>query len=276
MRRSPSGGPVVLPWTGACSTAEGHVATRRPRRISLPTYPFAKERYWATGSKGLASSPTPPSPASQATYADSRPDQPASSHAYPESIPSVWRTISTPLPVEDRRIAHILANGELLNRDLDDLLCKLFWGTLQSLGLGREETLLWSHFETIAGIDKKYGRWLEESLNMLVAMGYLATEQDGYRVLDPSPVDMDALWREWEHQKAVWSRQTPQKNPGRAGRCHPAVPAPYPYRQTQGHRFPLPQLLHGIWSRAFISTTWSPTSSTRPWPMYWWPMLSNG
>ena len=160
----------------------GQAATRRPRRISLPTYPFAKEHYWAS----LSASDREP-------------------------IPSVMHTISTPLSVEDSRIAHILANGELLNRDLDDLLCKLLWGILQSLGLCREEHLRLSHFETIAGIDKKYRRWLEASLNMLVTMGYLVEEQDGHRVMDPSPVDLDLLWREWDRQKAVWSWDTYKK-----------------------------------------------------------------
>ena len=129
---------------------------------------------------------------------------------------------------------------------MDDLLCKLFWGILQSLGLCREEHLRLSHFETIAGIDKKYRRWLEESLNMLVAMGYLVEEQDGHRVMDPNAVDLDLLWREWDRQKAVWSWDTSQKNPGCAGRCHPAVPSTHSHRSTQGHRFSLSRLFHGI------------------------------
>ena len=129
----------------------GQAATRRPRRISLPTYPFAKERYWARSRSATCDRQDPTA-------------------LFPGPV---MHAISTPLPVEDARIAHILANGELLNRDLDDLLCKLLWGILQSLGLCREEHLRLSHFETIAGIDKKYRRWLEESLNMLVAMGYL-------------------------------------------------------------------------------------------------------
>ncbi|HXH09318.1 MAG TPA: SDR family NAD(P)-dependent oxidoreductase [Alphaproteobacteria bacterium] len=243
---------------------KGQAAARCPRRISLPTYPFAKERYWATARAGSCPLPHPDSPPGSIDTKFSRerhrscslplgegtgeggsqrrspaglpspqpsPGGRGSLHLAPippgreeESGPHVAhgmqngdehrspvRAIGNPLPIEDARIAHILADGELLNCDLDDQLCKLLWGTLQSLGVCREETLRVSDFETIAGIEPKYGRWLEESLNILVAMGYLSKGEDNYRVRDPSPVDVEALWREWEDQKALRLREANKK-----------------------------------------------------------------
>src|SRR5207248_7566814 len=78
-------------WISGCGLdwrmldGEGHAGARRPRRISLPTYPFAKEHYW----------PTP-------------------LRADPDTTPAVVRAISTPLPIEDTRVAIFSPKAALL------------------------------------------------------------------------------------------------------------------------------------------------------------------
>ncbi len=116
----------------------------KPKRVSLPGYPFAKERYWIKG--------TPENPSL--------------------NMDNIIRGIP------ERGIEKIRKSAEFA-LELDALLHKLMQGQFQSV----------KKTEIISLYDK----WLDATIDLL------GNQEDS-----PS-ADMNALWKEWEKKKNIWS-----------------------------------------------------------------------
>lgn len=93
---------------------------------------------------------------------------------------------------------------------MEDLLLKLLGGSLQSLGLFTEKKPRLSEDHVAAKLLRLYNRWLEESLRLLSAGGYLRYDGTRYALQDPS-VDLEALWNQWDEAKFHWLADPDQK-----------------------------------------------------------------
>ncbi|ODS25133.1 hypothetical protein AB835_00250 [Candidatus Endobugula sertula] len=145
-----------------------------PRRISLPTYPFARDRYWL-----------PEKPRYNAA------NHPVSNHQTTTQNHSRF-AIDTDHDV----IAEIMQKTN--QQELEQWLLKLLFVQLQHMGLFQHRV-----FETAtalrqsAGIVDKYDRWWHECLSVLQDAGYLEWKDDSVAV---------AQALESESQEAWWSR----------------------------------------------------------------------
>lgn len=79
-------------------------------------------------------------------------------------------------------------------QNTEDLLYKLLAGQLKSVGFFTEN-------ETQPVLQGFYGRWLEESISILVQKGFL--KQSGSTYVLTGPIERaDVLWKEWDEKKA--------------------------------------------------------------------------
>ncbi|GBF32535.1 malonyl CoA-acyl carrier protein transacylase [Desulfocucumis palustris] len=88
--------------------------------------------------------------------------------------------------------------------NFDQLLCRLLWGQLQSLGLFTEKNPVMADLKTKYRLCDLYDRWLEESIAVLVRNNYLRRHGESFIVIDALPMDMDAAWKEWDRLKITW------------------------------------------------------------------------
>ena len=92
----------------------------------------------------------------------------------------------------------------MLQMMMDNLLCKLLWGQLQSLGLFREKNQVMAELKTKIGLKDLYHGWLEESTAILERNNYLQSDGQLYTVMDAASSDIDAVWKQWDQQKKQW------------------------------------------------------------------------
>ncbi|NKB24234.1 MAG: SDR family NAD(P)-dependent oxidoreductase [Kiritimatiellae bacterium] len=178
----------------------------RAHIISLPTYPFAKKRYGrAFGSKHRLAPPSVDQAMEEVPVKELK-------ETYPETIPSCIGNVKKhsleAVPVEVKKSEKDLKNGQLEH----ELLIKLLWASLASLGLFKETHFKFSDFKTKTKPLNLDERWFEESLRILIKEGYIQ-EDDGntYRVKGPS-VDLQLLWNQWGEAKLVWMQNTSEES----------------------------------------------------------------
>ena len=97
-----------------------------------------------------------------------------------------------------------LPPGRRRQKEMDELLSRLLWGQLQSMGLFREKTSILTDLKAKTGLLDLYRCWLEESTAVLASQGYLQKDGDSCHVIDTAPPDIDALWKEWDQKKIPW------------------------------------------------------------------------
>ncbi|ASJ54821.1 polyketide synthase [Brevibacillus formosus] len=85
---------------------------------------------------------------------------------------------------------------------MDKLLSELLYGQLQSIGLFtvKNQTIA----ELKAKLHDRYGKWLEESIAVLVQNQYLAYDGESLIAKDTTPIDLDTAWKKWEEEKTAW------------------------------------------------------------------------
>ncbi|NTU29407.1 SDR family NAD(P)-dependent oxidoreductase [Brevibacillus sp. HB1.1] len=85
---------------------------------------------------------------------------------------------------------------------MDKLLSELLYGQLQSIGLFtvKKQTIA----ELKAKLHDRYGKWLEESIAVLVQNHYLAYDGESLIANDITPIDLDTAWKKWEEEKTAW------------------------------------------------------------------------
>ncbi len=121
-------------------------------------------------------------------------------------------TLKKQILQDDTQVEFMKSEGRHLDAEMDTLFCKLLWGSLQSLGMFQEKNVVIANLMAKSAIADCYERWLEESIQVLVANHYLRFDGERYTVIETTLVDIDALWKEWDRQKAVfWSRDSDKK-----------------------------------------------------------------
>ncbi|WP_429843908.1 SDR family NAD(P)-dependent oxidoreductase [Brevibacillus sp. FIR094] len=90
-------------------------------------------------------------------------------------------------------------------KEMDELLCKLLWGQMQSIGWFTNKSVNVADLKAKTGIHHRYEKWVEESIAMLTRHGYL----DGFdgeqcMVVDPTLIEVEAVWEEWDRRKVAW------------------------------------------------------------------------
>jgi len=98
-------------------------------------------------------------------------------------------------------------------KKMDKFLCKLLWGQLQSMGLFTEKSASLTELKMKSGIRNLYNRWLEETTAILLHHDYFRCDGKLYTLIDTAPIDMEALWKEWDREKTKWL-----EDPGMKGR----------------------------------------------------------
>ncbi|UJF34777.1 SDR family NAD(P)-dependent oxidoreductase [Paenibacillus hexagrammi] len=89
--------------------------------------------------------------------------------------------------------------------ELDNLLCKLLWGQLQSMEVFAEENTAAADLKEKSGICSLYDKWLEESIAVLARNNYIRLDGAAFKVLtDAREVDLEAAWQEWDRKKGDW------------------------------------------------------------------------
>src|SRR5262249_7449163 len=97
---------------------------------------------------------------------------------------------------------------------MDELLVQLLWGSLQSLGLFREQRVVADSagsWPMATGLLNTYARWFEETIRTLELAGYLQRDREALSVKDPTPVDLNSPWRAWDERKQAWLAAPNQK-----------------------------------------------------------------
>ena len=88
-----------------------------------------------------------------------------------------------------------LENGQEM-QELEEILYKLLWSHLQSLGLFREKHVVLTGLREQAGISASYDRWLQESVALLGNQHYLLCDGDSTcTIVDPTLIDSVPLWQ---------------------------------------------------------------------------------
>ncbi|WP_219817142.1 SDR family NAD(P)-dependent oxidoreductase [Brevibacillus laterosporus] len=97
-----------------------------------------------------------------------------------------------------------IRGGSLQMRWGDELLYRLLWGQLQSMGLFTEKRSTIAALKAKIGLRDLYNRWFEESIAAFERNGYLEADGESITVADWSIVYIHHLWKEWDQQKENW------------------------------------------------------------------------
>ncbi|MCM3145749.1 beta-ketoacyl synthase N-terminal-like domain-containing protein [Brevibacillus sp. MER 51] len=87
---------------------------------------------------------------------------------------------------------------------MDELLLKLLWGQMQSLGCFAEKNQTLSDLKRKSGLLDLYDMWLEETASVLARNDYLVYDSETSTVIDTALISSTAVWQEWEQEKGVW------------------------------------------------------------------------
>jgi polyketide synthase PksN len=94
---------------------------------------------------------------------------------------------------------------------MNEILLRLLWGQLQSIGLFTEKNPRITDLKPQNGLQALYDRWLEETIAVLTRNHYLIFDQDKCTVQDPTSIDMDDAWKEWDAKKSSWLKDSNMK-----------------------------------------------------------------
>ncbi|MGD2088021.1 MAG: SDR family NAD(P)-dependent oxidoreductase, partial [Candidatus Aminicenantes bacterium] len=125
---------------------------------------------------------------------------------YPENVPASVQNLRGHIqkPEQDPQIQRMKPGIGLEMKEMGELLCKLLWGQLQSIGLFTEKNPVKTDLEIKTRLHDLYHRWFEESMAVLVRNNYLQYDGEAYVVVDTTRMDIDEVWKEWDLKKARW------------------------------------------------------------------------
>lgn len=90
--------------------------------------------------------------------------------------------------------------------EIKELLSKLLWGQLRSVGLFSDNVAALKDIKAKACILDLYDRWLEQSIAVLEQNNYIRRDGQNCVILDTARLNVDALWEEWNRKKEPWLR----------------------------------------------------------------------
>jgi acyl transferase domain-containing protein/ubiquinone/menaquinone biosynthesis C-methylase UbiE len=132
---------------------------------------------------------------------------------YPENFPSIIQDMRNHIhkPKQGSRIKRMKSKKDLQMKEMNRLLCRLLWGQLQSIGLFTEKNPVIADLKKKTGLRDLYDRWLEESIAVLARNNYLKYDGKSCHVKDTTPIDIDAVWKQWDQQKKSWLENPDRK-----------------------------------------------------------------
>lgn len=87
---------------------------------------------------------------------------------------------------------------------MNELLIKMLWCELQSMGMVKERNIDVPGTTLRLGISDKYKRWFDESIRVLERNNYLKFEGSVYVINNNYSMDKEEVWNEWEIEKEGW------------------------------------------------------------------------
>lgn len=89
-------------------------------------------------------------------------------------------------------------------KEMDNILCKLLLGQLQSINIFSINNLDMSQFKNEIELSSIYARWLAESFALLERKNYITYDKSSGKIINVTKIDLDNTWKEWECQKILW------------------------------------------------------------------------
>ncbi|GAX60250.1 beta-ketoacyl synthase [Candidatus Scalindua japonica] len=123
---------------------------------------------------------------------------------YPEKLLSNIQNMQKPIPKQDVQVQQIKSKVTLQTKEMDTLLSRLLWAQLLSTGLFEQKNSPIADLNTKGGMRDFYNRWLEESIAILARKNYLKLDRESCTVVDTTPMDVNAVWTEWDLKKGLW------------------------------------------------------------------------
>lgn len=121
---------------------------------------------------------------------------------YPEEICSWLATLDQTLPAKVETGEQTIVEISQRMAQVQPLLVKLLWSQLQKAGWFQEKRGTLS--ELTPGLQTIYHRWMKETVDIFEEHKYLSWGDQTYTVL-LEPVDVTAIWEEWDQFKQTWS-----------------------------------------------------------------------
>ncbi len=153
----------------------------QPRRISLPTYPFFRQRCWFE------------SGATEAVTLTAIHDKEDSRDS------NIIRDLSFSL----KQLDPMRAAREFIPRDFEQILGELLWGILHSMGLFEYPAFTSQAAMRAGGVIDKYERWMKETMSIFERSQALEFDGERYIVRHAGPVDLESLWDRWDERKKL-------------------------------------------------------------------------
>ncbi len=152
----------------------------KPHRISLPTYPFAKEHHWFSDSKAaaMAQQDAAENPASLLERTEQ-----AMVSKLPRSLPT--------------------ACGEYWKK-LDDLLAGVLLSQLVSIGFFGSPDVPVQQSKAAVGFAGSYDRWLHETFLTLAEREWVKYDGVSCKLVEPAIADPEVAWEQWNREKNHW------------------------------------------------------------------------
>ncbi|MCR9062153.1 MAG: hypothetical protein NXI02_32875, partial [Rhodobacteraceae bacterium] len=149
------------------------------RRISLPTYPFHRQRCWFERGAETAEETS-----SLLAVADKS---------------NLILDLAFPLA----KLDPTRAAREFVPRDFEDFLGRLLGGILHSMGMFERPTSSLEELMRAGGVIAKYERWLKEALSGLERSKIIEFNGDHYVLRPTETLDLESLWDQWEERKKI-------------------------------------------------------------------------
>jgi acyl transferase domain-containing protein/acyl carrier protein/SAM-dependent methyltransferase len=106
--------------------------------------------------------------------------------------------------ISDKQIdSEKIGDGGFCMREMEELLSRLLWQQLRTMGEFAEAGSITSASMAAAGIDGKYERWFEHTLAVLTEHGWLRMKDTAYFANDRS-TGLETAWSEWNNRKQAW------------------------------------------------------------------------
>jgi len=186
-------------------------ADARPRRISLPTYPFAQQSCWAPSFiQPIEVESPPPREASsshqapvQQTLLENRPLVPSSQRhdaitTAPRAMPVDWTAPTLTISQEALSAATEIGRME----DTRAVIRNAQFGRLGLYGQAAVDVADWM---VKTGLPRSLARWLPTSLDALVDRGVLFKDGESWRLATGRAVpSLEQAWREWDASLPAW------------------------------------------------------------------------
>ncbi|MBL4889976.1 MAG: methyltransferase [Candidatus Lindowbacteria bacterium] len=159
-------------------------ASMNPLLISLPTYAFARERYWIPE---LSSG------------------DPVAS--FPKEYSSVLETNSDKESPGNRKLSEVYQSDWLsFQNEFDRAIGRVTMGQVGALGFFPKPEAKVA--DLAAQVGSSNGKWIQETMRMLERQNLVRFHDGNVSIVDMRPLDLESTWSQWDELKARWCRDS--------------------------------------------------------------------